>query len=161
MTYVRFFTKKVNEICVLSPLKGEVISLDKVPDETFATKILGDGAAIIPSVGILYASDDGEVLSVADTKHAVAVRYKNGVEILVHIGIDTVELGGEGYDALVQAGDKIKKGDVLIKFDIDKIKKKGYSVITPVIITNSDEFAVVSCHEGNIDTFETLLKLKK
>lgn len=152
---------KTNEIILSSPLKGNIIPLESVQDETFAQKILGDGIAIDPVVGKLYSSADGVVLSVADTGHAIAIQYNNGVEVLMHIGIDTVELKGDGYTPKVNAGDRVKKGEELIVFDIDYITARGYSLITPVIITNSDEFKLIKGATGKTDFFDNLITLKK
>lgn len=153
--------RKYNAISLSSPLDGEIVPLEQVPDETFSAKILGNGVAVIPNAGVLVASDRGEVLSVSDTNHAVVVRYDSGVEVLMHIGIDTVELGGECYNSLVTAGHTVNKGDVLIKFDTEKIKAKGYDIITPIIITNSEEFRSIFHTRGNIEIGKELIILEK
>lgn len=150
-----------NEIMLAAPISGEIIDLDNVPDETFKTRILGDGAAIIPNSDTLCASDNGTVLSVSDTKHAIVLEYSSGIEVLMHIGIDTVELNGNGFTALVNSGDKVKIGDKLIKIDLDYIKSRGYSVITPIIITNTDEFKSVNHTSGQVSALDEFIRIKK
>ncbi len=147
---------------ILAPLSGKAIPLNKVPDETFAQGVLGLGAAIEPSEGKVVAPADGTVETIFDTKHAIGLSLNNGVEVLIHIGINTVELGGEGYKAFVAEGDTVKKGQTLITFDMDFIKSKGYNLITPVIVTNSDDYSSIELKsEESINTDDALLKLTK
>lgn len=122
-----------------NPVKGQIIKLEDVPDEVFAQKMLGEGFAIDPAEGAVYAPVDGEVKVLFPTLHAVAIETSEGLELLIHIGIDTVELNGEGFTSNIKLGDKVKKGDLLVNFDIETIKKGGKSPITPVIITNMDK----------------------
>ncbi len=131
-------------ITLTAPIKGRVIPLQEVNDPMFAEGILGDGSAIVPDTGLLTAPADGIVESVTDTKHAVSMTSDSGAEILMHIGIDTVELGGKFFRSFVSAGDRVKSGDPLIEFDPDEVKKAGYDITTPVIITNADEFRKIS-----------------
>lgn len=133
------FGKKESEIIITAPLNGKVVELSHVPDPVFSEKMMGDGLAIEPSEGIVVAPVDGEIQSVFPTKHAVGLKTKSGVEILIHIGLETVSLNGEGFEAFVTAGDKVKRGDKLISFDLDIIGKKAKSTVTPIIITNMDE----------------------
>ena len=130
---------KQDDKAVYSPLEGKLIPMTEVPDETFASKGLGDGVAVIPEKGCVYAPFDGEVEMVYDTGHAIGLVREDGMEVLIHVGINTVELGGKYYTAKVSNGQKIKKGDLLLEFDMDEIAKAGYS-LTPVIVTNSDEY---------------------
>lgn len=123
-------------------IKGEVMDLEEVPDETFAKKMLGEGIAVNPSEGKLYAPFDGTVEMLFPTKHAIGLTSNTGVSILVHIGLDTVELKGKYFDSKVQVGDVFIKGDLLMEFDIEQIKKEGYQVITPIIVTDSSEYIV-------------------
>lgn len=147
---------------ILAPLSGKAIPLNKVPDETFAQGVLGLGAAIEPSEGKVVAPADGTVETIFDTKHAIGLSLNNGAEVLIHIGINTVELGGEGYKAFVAEGDTVKKGQTLITFDMDFIKSKGYNLITPVIVTNSDDYSSIELKsEESINTDDALLKLTK
>lgn len=130
-----------------SYLKGEVIPLEKVEDEVFSSKILGDGVAIEPTEGKLYSPCDGRVDSIFDTKHAINLISSTGCEIIIHIGIDTVKLNGKFFETHVSNGQEVHKGDLLISFDIKQITKLGYKVTTPMIISNTDEYhsiAVVS-----------------
>ena len=133
-----------------------------VPDPTFAEGILGQGAAVEPTEGLVVAPDDGEVTTIFDTKHAVGLQLDNGAELLIHIGINTVEMNGDGFEAFVKEGDKVKKGDKLVKFDIDKIKAAGYAIATPVIVTNTDDFAdVTHATTGDIEQLTDLVKITR
>ena len=132
-----------NAIDIASPAEGKAISLSEVADATFAQEILGKGAAIVPEKGVIYAPFDGKVDVMFETGHAVGLVGENGVELLVHIGIDTVNLEGKYFSPKKAAGDVVKKGDVLIEFDIEKIKEAGYDVTTPVIVLNTDQYAIV------------------
>lgn len=128
---------------IYSPVKGELITLNSVNDPTFAEKMLGDGVAVIPSVGEFYAPFDGTVETVFPTKHAIGLKGKNGVELLIHIGLDTVELKGKYFDAHVKQGDTVSRGDLLMKADLDAIKAAGYDVTTPLIVTNTKDFVEI------------------
>lgn len=126
---------------VASPINGKVVKLSDVPDPTFASEVLGKGVAIEPTEGIVTAPGDGVVSTVFDTHHAVGLTLDNGLEVLIHIGINTVELDGKGFTANVNEGDRIKKGQTLITFDMDYIRNSGYKTLTPVLITNPDDFS--------------------
>lgn len=139
-TGVENMDSKQDDKAVYSPLEGKLIPMTEVPDETFASKALGDGVAVIPEKGCVYAPFDGQVEMVYDTGHAIGLVREDGMEVLIHVGINTVELGGKYYTAKVSNGQKIKKGDLLLEFDMDEIAKAGYSLVTPVIVTNSDEY---------------------
>ena len=139
-TSVENADSKQDDKAVYSPLEGKLIPMTEVPDETFASKALGDGVAVIPEKGCVYAPFDGEAEMVYDTGHAIGLVREDGMEVLIHVGINTVELGGKYYTAKVSNGQKIKKGDLLLEFDMDEIAKAGYSLVTPVIVTNSDEY---------------------
>ena len=145
---------------ILSPLAGTAIALSDVPDPTFAQGVLGQGAAVEPSDGKVYAPADAEVSTLFDTKHAIGLTLKNGAELLIHIGINTVDLNGEGFTAHVSDGDSVKQGDLLISFDKDFITKKGFKTVTPVIVTNPEDFDAVSMTaSGKISALAPLLKL--
>ncbi|MHC5229934.1 beta-glucoside-specific PTS transporter subunit IIABC [Enterococcus sp. LJL99] len=133
-------TAKGDKIILASPIEGKVISLDKVEDQVFSSGALGKGVAIEPSKGEVYAPSDAEVTTLFPTGHAIGLTTTDGVEVLMHIGMDTVELNGVGFETFVKQGEQVKKGDLLVKFDIDKIKEAGYSVITPVVVTNSGDY---------------------
>ena len=124
---------------LLAPLTGEVLPLSEVPDEVVAAKTVGDGVAIKPTCNILVAPVDGVIKQLFPTKHALGIETESGLELLIHIGINTVELDGEGFEKLADKGDKINVGDELIKFDLDYIEENATSIITPVVITNKDD----------------------
>ncbi|MBP5264997.1 MAG: PTS glucose transporter subunit IIA [Lachnospiraceae bacterium] len=147
---------------VYSPLKGTAIPLVEVPDETFATGVLGLGAAVIPDAGKVVAPADGEVSTLFETKHAIGLSLDNGMEMLIHIGINTVELGGEGFTAHVADGDRVTRGQTLITFDKAFIEGKGYKMATPVIITNPDDYAEINfAAGGEINFLDQLIQTKK
>ena len=131
--------KQISEKVIKSPMNGTVIPLSEVPDAVFSSEMLGKGFGVEPSEGKAYAPVDGEVTTVFDTKHALGLMSKNGVELLIHIGMDTVKLNGRGFDVKVKAGDQVKAGDLLAEFDMDLIKSEGYPVTTAVVITNTDD----------------------
>lgn len=130
--------KKKPELTIFAPVAGRVMDITAVPDTVFSSKMIGDGIGIEPVGHVITAPCDGTVLLVTKTLHAVAIEAQ-GVEILIHIGIDTVELGGKGFASYVEIGDKVKKGDKLIAFDREYIIQQGKPVITPVVITNMEE----------------------
>lgn len=136
--------------CVLpSPLAGHVVPLADIADEVFATGQLGSGVAVLPTSGRVVAPSDGKVRSIFPTGHAVAMRTIEGLDILIHVGMNTVELGGRHFNVHVQSGDMVRKGDTLIEFDPDAISDEGYDVTVPVLISNSVEFASIKGHEGS------------
>ena len=153
--------KQVKTITIASPLTGQLIDLKEVHDVTFASGLMGKGTAIIPTIGEVVAPEDGEVVSLFRTKHAIGFQTKSGAEILIHIGIDTVKLDGQHFEAHVESGQKVKKGDRLVSFDIEAIKQAGFEVTTPIIITNSDDYIDVQCifNQDNIQHGDALLAL--
>lgn len=143
---------------VAAPISGEVKELSEVEDEAFASGALGQGVAILPSEGKLYAPVDGTITTFFPTGHAVGIMGDNGVEILIHVGMDTVKLKGEGFQPKVTQGAKVKKGDLLLEVDLEKVKAAGYSITTPVIVTNTDDFAdVVPSAQGNVKAMDELI----
>ena len=128
------------ELILASPLKGRVIPLSEVPDETFASGVLGDGVGIQPAEGKVYAPFDCTVAAVFDTKHAIGLETSDGVELLIHIGMDTVKLNGEPFTVYVEAGETVKAGGLLVEFDMDKIKAAGLDTVTPVIVTDPGKY---------------------
>ena len=151
-----FFKKKKNEpvndtLKFVAPVDGKTIPLSEVPDPVFAQKMAGDGLAINPTGDTVVAPADGELTLVFNTKHAFAITADNGVELLVHIGIETVSLNGEGFEQLAEQGTKVKAGTPIIKFNKDIILGKGLSLTTPVLITNPDNAKSIKAIE-NIDT---------
>lgn len=157
-TSVENMDSKQDDKAVYSPLEGKLIPMTEVPDETFASKALGEGVAVIPEKGCVYAPFDGEVEMVYDTGHAIGLVREDGMEVLIHVGINTVELGGKYYTAKVSNGQKIKKGDLLLEFDMDEIAKAGYSMVTPVIVTNSDEYEGLTFKEhGRVEPGDRII----
>ena len=137
------FKKKEKKHVIGSPAKGKAVSLKEVNDPTFAEEMLGKGAAVIPEEGKIYAPADGEIGMVFDTLHAVSMTTDFGAEILIHIGLDTVKMKGDGFTGHVKAGDHVKKGDLLLEVDLEKVKTAGYDTITPVLVCNTPDNASV------------------
>ena len=137
------------------------MKLENVEDEAFASKVLGEGIAIEPSDGKLYAPCDGKVEMIFDTNHAINIVSREGCEILLHIGIDTVKLNGKYFKAHVSDGQEIKKGDLLISFDIEGIKDEGYKTITPMVICNTDDYSSVNPEvSGTISAGEKIIEIR-
>lgn len=130
----------VEKIQILSPADGTVKDITEVPDPTFADKVLGDGAAVIPADGKIYAPADGTVVNIMDTKHGIMFQTAQGVELLIHIGLETVNLKGKYFTAHAENGAQVKAGDLLVEFDLDAIIKEGYDPITPIVVTNGDAY---------------------
>ena len=144
-----------------SPMNGEVLPLEKVEDEVFATGVLGDGIAVEPTEGKLFAPCSGTVENVAETGHAVSLRSDNGCEILLHIGIDTVKLNGKYFDVKIKDGQKVRKGDLLVVFDPDKIKDAGYQTTSPMTVLNSDHYRKVTKSDAaKITAGEKILEIE-
>lgn len=139
-----FLKKKESAGIVLaSPVKGTVVSLKQVNDPTFSEEMLGKGVAVIPTEGKIYAPADGEISLLFDTLHAVSMTTTDGVEILIHVGLDTVKLKGDGFVAHVATGDTVKKGDLLLSVDLEALKADGYDTVTPMVVCNTDDYADV------------------
>lgn len=138
--FKKLFGKKevVKSVDLKSPITGNLVELESVPDPVFAEKMMGDGLAIEPTEGVVVSPVSGEIVQLFPTKHALGIKAENGAEILIHIGLETVSLKGEGFQAHVSEGSKVKAGDKLITFDLDFIKENAKSTITPIIITNGD-----------------------
>lgn len=147
---------------LFSPLEGTAIPMDQVKDETFAAEVLGKGVAVIPEKGQVKAPCNAVVETVFDTKHAIGLKADNGAELLIHIGVNTVELGGKYYETHVSEGDHVKAGQLLITFDMDRIKAEGYDVTTPLIVTNTDEYQDIKVLKtGKTDYRDHVLELIK
>ncbi len=147
---------------IVSPLQGKLHSLKQVDDGMFSEEILGQGVAIEPAEGIVLSPVNGIVSALFDSKHAIGITSEDGIELLIHVGIDTVQLNGEGYEYSVQKGQKIQIGDKLIQFDLEGIKAKGYKTITPVVITNSAEVGdILTANDGPIKIGEEIIKIMK
>jgi sugar PTS system EIIA component len=153
--------KRTEEV-VVAPLNGKVIELEHVPDPTFSQKMMGDGLAIEPVEGKVVSPVKGEVVSIFPTKHAIGIKTEIGVEVLIHIGIDTVNMNGEGFNGHVKVGDKVNPGDPLMTFDLELVREKATSTITPVIITNGEIVEALEKHyEANAVKGETRIMTVK
>lgn len=144
-----------------APAVGEAIPLEEVKDPAFSQGILGQGIGIKPAEGKILAPCDATVAQMFDTGHAVSLETSFGAEILIHVGLDTVELKGQGFKVHAKAGDKVKKGQLLIEFDIPAITAAGYDVTTPVVVCNSDEFNNVKTHTGPVTNDDLVIELEK
>ena len=140
------------EKTIYSPLRGKMIPLNEVADEVFSSGALGQGVAVIPETSEVYAPVDGEVVLVADTKHALAFNSNNGMEVMIHMGLDTVKLDGKYFDIKVKVGEKVKKGDLIARVDFEKIKEEGYPIVTPVLVLNSDSFTEIQAESPKFVT---------
>lgn len=138
------------KMTVLSPLDGTVIPLDQLPDETFATAILGPGCGLEPTGDTVYAPFDGTVTTIADTLHAVGMMSDDGIEILIHVGMDTVEMQGKGFEAQVKVDQKVKAGTPLLKVDLDAIRAANHPTATALIVTNADDLPELKIVGGGI-----------
>lgn len=155
-----FLKGKSKEIMVGAVAKGKAVPISQVNDPTFADEILGKGVAIIPEDGKICAPAAGEISMVFDTLHAFSMTTKEGAELLVHIGLETVGLKGKGFTAHAKAGDKVNKGDLIITADLDAIKAEGLDTIIPVIVCNTDEYkAVESLADKEVAVGDDVLKI--
>lgn len=154
-----FFKRKKKMTTIASPLRGTIILLENVPDPVFSQKMIGDGIAILPEEGALYAPVDGEIVQLFPTKHAIGIKTTDGAEILVHVGLETVQMKGEGFSAHVEVGQTVKTGDLLLEFSLERIEEKAASIATPIIITNIDEMNKIEIlkSEGFVNIGEALV----
>lgn len=150
-----FFKRKKKEILIQSPLEGEILPLERVPDEVFSQKMLGDGFAVAPTNGTVVSPVDGEIVNVFPTKHAIGIKDTNGKELLIHVGLDTVNLQGEGFTSFVTDGQAVKKGQKLLEVDFEGIKDKVPSIITIVVMTNLAENEKVVLNEQGAQIVES------
>lgn len=151
-----------NKEVLVAPLTGKIVPLSDVKDEVFASGALGKGVAIEPTIGEVHAPASGEITSVFPTGHAVGLTTKSGAEILIHIGMDTVELGGKGFDVKVKQGDNVKQGDLLVSFDIDVLEKAGKPIVTPIVVTNSADYLdILDFEQTDVVSGEDVLVLVK
>ena len=155
-------SKEVSTEYLFMPIHGTVIELSEVDDQVFSAGMLGEGFAIQPLEGKVFAPADGVISALFDTKHAIAINSVRGAEILIHVGLDTVRLGGKYFNAKVEPGMHVKKGDLLLEFDLEKIKKAGYRLTTPVVVSNSISYTSITLDkEGKQPVGEEILTLKK
>jgi PTS system beta-glucosides-specific IIC component len=146
---------------IASPLTGKVVALKDVEDEAFSSGMMGEGIAVLPSVGVVTAPAAGEITVAMASGHAVSIKTDNGLDILIHVGMDTVKLDGKHFGMKVKVGDRVKQGDTLIEFDIDAITKAGYSLITPVIFLTKGKCSEIEYTDAaNITSGTTLMTLK-
>jgi glucose-specific phosphotransferase system IIA component len=143
------------------PMAGQVVTLDQVPDQVFSQKMVGDGFAIKPSEGKVYAPVNGEIAQLFPTKHAIAIIDEDGLEMLIHVGIDTVELKGQGFVAHVEKGAKVTKGQLLLEVDLDYVSEQGKSLMTPVVFTNQNQYASIEVEVGNKSVEDTACIIRK
>ena len=139
---------KGKQLEIAAPLTGKVIPVTEVPDPVFAEKVLGDGIAVDPTEGTVYSPVDGTIFQIAHTFHAMGIESDDGLEILVHLGIDTVKLEGKGFQSFVEVGQKVKKGDKIMEMDIGFIRGQGLSPMSPCIITNLDAIKSMTACPG-------------
>ncbi len=149
-----------SSVAIYAPLEGKAVPLKEVNDGVFSEDMLGKGMAIEPTIGKVAAPFDGKVTMIYTTKHAIALTSNEGIELLIHVGIDTVQLNGKYYDIKVAVGDEVKAGDLLAEFDIKGIESEGYRTITPVIIANTDAYKdVVGVASGEVKIKDRLLNV--
>ena len=146
------FGTKEERIQIVAPVAGKLVPLSEVSDPTFSEEILGQGAAVIPSENQFFSPVDGTVTTVFPTGHAVALTSADGVEILLHIGLDTVKLNGKHFTIHAEEGQQVKKGDLLLEADLEQIKSEGYNIITPVVVCNTEEFSEIGMAKGGQGT---------
>lgn len=150
----------VNRLEIASPIKGKVVKQADMKDEAFGSGALGKGVAVQPEEGKVYAPADGVISALFPTLHAIGITTDTGAELLIHVGLDTVQLNGEGYRASVSEGDRVKKGALLLEFDIALIKSRGFSTETPVLVTNAEDYLdVVETSAGRVTAGDELLKI--
>ncbi len=155
------FGKKVGEV-LAAPVQGKAVAISEVSDPTFGQEILGKGVAIIPSVGRVVSPVDGTVEMVFDTKHAISIVSDSGIQILIHVGLDTVSLKGAPFKAYVEAGQKVKTGDLMLEFDIAAIQAAGLETITPIVICNTEDYKEIKASvDKDVVTGDTVLTLVK
>lgn len=142
---------KPNLIKIMSPVDGTLLNIEKVNDEVFSKKLTGEGVAVIPSSNSIYSPVSGKILTVFSTKHALGIMSDDGVELLIHVGINTINLNGEHFSSFVEEGSRVEKGSKLLEVDFDSLKEKGYDPTTVIVVTNTSDFTeVIPSEEGSI-----------
>ena len=158
----KMFEKNAKTISLKAVEDGRTIPMDEVNDQTFAQELLGPAIAIVPSNGTVVSPINGTIATVMDTKHAVCIQGEDGLELIVHAGLDTVELNGKYYQTYKEIGDQVKAGDVLLEFDLEEITKAGYDVTTPIVITNLGDYKITKCLTGQqVKAGEEVIQLTK
>ena len=154
------FFKKDKSGEILLPVDGKIIELGEVPDKVFSDKLLGDGAAVMPEKNVITSPVSGKIVQVFDTKHAYTITSDDGLEILIHIGLNTVELKGEGFEALVKEGDRVAAGDKLAIVNLEDIAERGYMLYTPVVITNMERIKSFEVCKDTTTSKNAMIKYK-
>ena len=147
------------QITVASPVSGKVQGLDQVNDAVFSNKTVGDGCAVVPEEGLICAPCDGNIVQIIETNHAFCILSDDGLEILVHIGLDTVKLKGAGFKRLIAEGAHVKTGEPVMKVDLQYLLGHGKEIITPVLVTNMDKVASMKISKGKVNTSDRLIKV--
>lgn len=154
--------KRKTEDFLYSPVKGSLLKLENIKDTVFSQKLLGDGVACLPEKDVIYSPCNGKITMIAETFHAFGITAVSGAEILVHVGLDTVNLNGEGFQVLVEAGQKIKAGMPVLKLDLALMREKNIDLTIPVIVTNSDEYIMdILQEEGEAEPQTKIIKIVK
>lgn len=171
MGFFDLFKKKAEPAAPAAPVwpailvadaKGTVLKMEEIPDEVFAQGILGQCCGIDPAVGEVFAPVNGTVTQAPDSLHALGIQSEEGIEVLIHVGVDTVEMKGDGFTSSVKVGDKIKKGQKLLSMDLDKIKAAGHPAVVITVVTNTDDYASVELiAQGSVEPGADLLKVTK
>lgn len=147
---------------IVSPIVGEAVALSSIQDAVFSTGTLGQGVAIAPTVGEVHAPCDGTISTFFETGHTLGLVSDTGAEFLIHVGMDTIKLNGKGFTPMAKEGDRVRQGQLLLKFDIAFIKEQGLSAITPVVVSNTDDFtSVTPLASGKVGLNTQLLKITK
>lgn len=159
--YMFGFGKKKKEEKIYSPINGQLISIENVPDTVFAEKMMGDGVGFILEEGTIYAPCDCELTMIAETKHAIGLRTPLGLELLIHIGLDTVTLNGRGFSILKSAGETVTRGEPLVKIDLETLRNQEIDLTTPMVFTNGADFEIAQLKENpNVVTMDELFTIK-
>ncbi len=166
MGFMNFLKKKETPVewpvIVAADVKGKVLKMEDIPDPVFSQGVLGQCCGIDPVEGKVYAPVDGEIIQIADSKHAIGFTGPGGVEILIHVGVDTVDMNGDGFAPQVNVGSKVKKGQLVLTMDLDKIKAAGHPTTVITIVTNSDDFASIELvPAGDVEVGADLFKVSK
>jgi len=158
--FKKLFSKPMDELC--APVAGNAVPVSQVPDPTFAEELLGKGIAVEPTEGKVYAPCDATVDMMFETGHAVSLIADFGAEVLIHIGLETVSLKGQHFTVHAANGDKVKKGDLLIEFDLEAIREAGFNTITPMLVCNSGDYATFKTHVNKaVTAADVVIELAK
>lgn len=152
-----FFKSKSKTVEIIAPIEGFVLSIEETPDEAFAQKIVGDGVAIDPTGSLIVAPCKGEIGKIFRTNHAFSLLTEEGAELFIHFGMNTLDLEGQGFERIAKEGQKVEVGDPIIKVDLDFIKSKAPSVITPVVISNMDEWEITEYGKGAVKAGDNVI----